>query len=722
MSEKQLLEIKKYTFCNDIHSKIQDNHFVKNFWPVVYILSDEQTKQAYVGETTNTQSRLSNHLKNSQKNLLTTARLIMSDRFNKSAALDIESNLIKYLAGDGKFKLLNANIGIANHSYYQKKEIYWDIFLALWDKLRTEGLVASSIKAISNSDLFKYSPYKSLTHDQKAGLISLMKFLLDDTRSTVLVEGGAGTGKTILAIFLFSILHTDLGDLDLSEFAEEEQSFLQLVQAIKIKYPDPQTAIVIPMSSFRETIAKVFKNVKNLKASMVIGPAEVSRNKYDILMVDESHRLRKRINLGAYFGAFDKVNLKLGLNKFTGNELDWVIKQSNKSIFFYDSGQSIKPSDISEKDFDRLKNSPKTTTLKLQSQLRSKGGNDYVAYIDGLLSNKLRVSDKKFLSDEYEFLLFDSLSEMVEQVKLKNKILGLCRIVAGFSWKWISNSEETNHMHDIVIGDVKLKWNGTSTDWVNSENAINEVGCIHTTQGYDLNVTGIIFGNEIAYDTENNLIVIKSENYHDKNGKQNINNPEDLHEYIVNIYKTLLLRSIKGTYVYVCNDNLREYFKRHMVVWKSLEVSGEIHKPQDTKSVISPFAEKFILVPLYNSVGCGELMLADSTGEDTIEVPSWLIKPGAKYFALRTRGDSMNLLDIYDGDVILCQKNYQAPSGSNAIVLIGEEATLKYIKYEKDSLVLIPKSTNPEHQIRMLTNEDEEFKVLGVFVCKLNQD
>ena len=79
----------------------------------------------------------------------------------------------------------------------------------------------------------------------------------------------------------------------------------------------------------------------------------------------------------------------------------------------------------------------------------------------------------------------------------------------------------------------------------------------------------------------------------------------------------------------------------------------------------------------------------------------------------------MNELDINDGDIILCQKNYQASSGSNAVVLIGDEATLKQIKYEKDGLVLIPRSTNSVHKVRKLTEVDEEFKVLGVFVAKL---
>ena len=719
MSEKSLLEIKKYDFTSNLQKEIEANHFVKNCWPLVYILSDDSSKQAYVGETTDALSRLKTHLKNKQKSTLKTARLIMSDKFNKSAALDIESNLIKYLAGDGKFTLLNGNIGLANHTYYQKQELYWEIFKTLWSELKAEGLVSSSIDKINNSDLFKYSPYKTLTADQRKGLVEIIQALLDQKTNTILVQGGAGTGKTILATYLFTILHSDLDDLDLAEFDDEDLSFIDLVQKLKQRYPVPKAALVIPMANFRKTIGRVFANIRGLRSSMVIGPAGIAKNSFDLLVVDESHRLRRRVNLGAYFRAFDKVNEKLNLSKLSGDEFDWVLKNSSKSILFYDAGQSIKPSDVESPKFEALKASQSSLNITLKSQLRSKGGNDYVSYIDRLLNVELGSTDTEFKADDYEFTLFDSLDEMISEIKQKNKTFGLSRLVAGFSWAWISNKKGREDEHDITIGDTKLRWNGTNTDWVNSSNAINEVGCIHTTQGYDLNYAGIIFGNEISYDKQSKQVVIRAENYHDKNGKQNVQSSEELQEFILNIYKTLLLRSIKGTFVYVCDPELRKYFKEHMTTKPSQELDNSAAVEILQEPVVSPYASSMVSIPLYNSIGCGEQMYADSNSEENVEVPAWLIKPGAKYFALRTKGDSMNQLGIDDGDIILCQKNYQASSGSNAVVLIGEDATLKQIKKEKDGLVLIPKSTNPEHRIRKLTQDDEEFKVLGVFVCKL---
>ncbi|MBK8429429.1 MAG: DUF2075 domain-containing protein [Lewinellaceae bacterium] len=82
---------------------------------------------------------------------------------------------------------------------------------------------------------------------------------------------------------------------------------------------------------------------------MVIGPPEIVKDKFDIVVVDESHRLRRRVNLGPYYGAFDTACDKLGLDKNNCSELDWVAQQSDISILFYDETQSIKPSDAKKK-------------------------------------------------------------------------------------------------------------------------------------------------------------------------------------------------------------------------------------------------------------------------------------------------------------------------------------------------------------------------------------
>ena len=724
------VKINHYNFENSLFEDFSTNHFAKDLWPLVYILSDGDTKTAYVGETTDAYSRMGTHLKHKTKSRLTSVHLITSEKFNKSATLDIESNLIKYMSGDNKFTLLNGNLGLANHNYYQKKEVYWDIFNTIWNRLRAEGISKHSIEHIDNSDLFKYSPYKSLTKEQSQGLFQILQSLATGKYDNTIVEGGAGTGKTILAIFLFKILSSQLEDFSFKEFGAEENTYLDLVNQIKKVLPNPKMALVVPMSSFRTTLKKVFKNIKGLSASMVIGPAQVSKEKYDLLVVDESHRLRRRVNLGAYFGAFDKACIALNLNKHNASELDWVTMQSKHTVLFYDEVQSIKPSDAKKEQFDLIKRDKNTSILKLKSQFRVKGGNAYVDYIDSLLHVKLKADSSKFNSKEYEFTMFDSLETMIEQIKLRDKESGLSRLIAGYSWEWKSNKDK--NAFDIKIDDIQLKWNGTSNDWINSDGAVNEVGCIHTTQGYDLNYSGIIFGNEISFNPETKEIIVKEENYFDKNGKQSIKDPKELKSFILNIYKTIMLRGIKGTYIYVCDPLLKAHFESFVPKYKTNKVG--IKTLFKTENII-PFENS---IPLYSlKVAAGEF------GEiQQVEDVQWLnipekIKPSKDLFACQVIGESMNKV-IPNGALCLFRK-YSGGSRNGQIVLVentnmhdsdfGSCYTVKEYeskKYEDEdgwkhqSIILKPLSTYSSYENMVLEDQDlTTFKVIGTFECVL---
>jgi DUF2075 family protein/predicted GIY-YIG superfamily endonuclease len=548
------VEINKYSFSKAGSAEYVLNTYMNNLWPVVYIIKDDTIGEAYIGESTNAINRMKNHLANEDRKKLADLLIISCDKFNKSAVLDIESNLIQYMSSDGRYKLQNGNTGLINHNYYQREQ-YQGLFDNLWEHLLVEKYAKNPLSRIDNSDLFKYSPYKSLTNDQHDSVLEILGLLTKKEENTIFVEGGAGTGKTILAIYMMKLLKTDLMDYHLDEEDETYSSELAMISKLKIKLKNPRVALVVPMTSLRKTLKKVFSNVKGLKSSMVIGPSEVSKNEYDVLIVDEAHRLRKRKNI-TNFKSFDDANKLLGFDIHEGTELDWILKQSKNQIFFYDEGQSIKPSDIDQAKFIKQKWS--SSLLKLVSQHRVKGGMDYIHYIDKLLHCRLEKGYKKFESEHYEFVIYDSLTDLYADLKKKEDEFGLCRLLSGYSWEWKSSK---NDVPDITIEGLNLKWNTTNEDWINSPNAFNEVGCIHTTQGYDLNYTGIIFGKEITYNPETKQIEINASQYFDKKGKQGIENPATLKAYILNIYKTMMLRGIRGTYVYVCDEGLREYFK-----------------------------------------------------------------------------------------------------------------------------------------------------------------
>ncbi|MFH0896016.1 MAG: DNA/RNA helicase domain-containing protein [Bacteroidota bacterium] len=537
---------------------------MRETWPLVYIIKDDILNEAYVGETTNVISRMYNHLTNRDRKKLKHLHLITCNVFNKSATLDIEANLIKYIAADGKYKLQNGNAGLAMHEFYQKKQ-YEDLFQKIWTELQQRKITQKNISEINNSDLFKFSPYKTLSTDQQIAIFEIVNILSKHTEGTLFVEGSAGTGKTILAIYLIKLLLSDIDEYVLDEFDSVDRDQVELFLSIKKKYPNPKIAFVVPMKSLRKTLQNVFNNIKGLSSKMIISPFSVTKMDYDILIVDEAHRLKRKVNLsspGEYL-LFDKNNEKLNLDK-SCTQLDWVIKQSKYQILFYDEMQSIKPTDVRATDFNNLFNKPEVKQVKLKSQFRVKGGADYMTYIDDLLSCRLTDRTKLYESSEYELILYEKIGDLVSSIDKKNTENGLSRLVAGYAWEWKSRN---NDVCDIEIEDLKFKWNITDTDWINSvsSGAVSaEVGCIHTTQGYDLNYTGVIFGNEISYDIEKNEIVINQKSYFDTKGKNSIKDPAELKRYIINIYKTLLMRGINGTFIYVCDKNLLDYFKKHI--------------------------------------------------------------------------------------------------------------------------------------------------------------
>ena len=551
----QSVRINKYEFSREGSVEYALNAYMKNSWPIVYIIKNDQVGEAYIGESTNAISRMNNHLANRERQRLRDLIVISSDKFNKSAVLDIESYLIQYMSSDLKYKLQNGNAGLVNHKYYQREQ-YKVLFDKVWEYLLSENYAKNPLARIDNSDLFKYSPYKSLNTDQHDSILQILELLARDKENTIFVEGGAGTGKTILAVYLMKLLKTDIREHHLDESDATYSEEIKKILAFKEKFPNPKVALVVPMTSLRKTLKKVFSHVKGLSGSMVIGPSEAAKEEFDVLIVDEAHRLRQRKNI-TNFGSFDETNLRLGFDKYEGNELDWILKMSKHQIFFYDEGQSIKPSDISIDRFKKQKWS--ASLMKLTSQMRVKGGMDYIRFINQLMHEKFDPNQLIFESDSYELVVYDSLTELYSDLKKKETEFGLCRLLSGYSWEWKSAKAD---VPDITIEGLNLKWNGTNEDWINSPNAINEVGCIHTTQGYDLNYTGIIFGEEIKYNPETNQIEIDASKYKDKKGKQGIEDPVLLQEYIINIYKTMLLRGIRGTYIYVCDEGLRAYFKQ----------------------------------------------------------------------------------------------------------------------------------------------------------------
>lgn len=718
-----------YDFNKSGLETINKNQWVKNQWPLVYFIQNESKRVAYVGESTNFSNRIKNHLANSKKaKAFNQISIIGSDKFNKSATLDIESKLIQYISSEGTYELQNGNHGLINHNYYQQ-DLYKDLFKDIWTKLVQKKIVSKSLEEIENSELFKYSPFKSLNDDQYNSVLEIIESFTQDKSNKIFIKGSAGTGKTILATYLIKLLNSDVSDAIGDDIADNEIQEIQLIRAFQNKYPNGVIGFVVAMSSLRKTLQTVFSKTPGLKKSMVISPTETFKKEYDLLIVDEAHRLRQYKNI-SWRGAFKKCNQKLGLDD-SGTELDWIIANSKNQIFFYDSAQSVKPSDIDQSRFDELISAKDSVTIELKSQMRAQGGNDYITFVDDLLN--IKRDNKQFFSPEnYDLLIFDSLQDLYSELKVKENEFGLCRLVAGFAWPWLSDVRgSTPDAIDIKIDGLEFQWNRTPEDWVNSQNAFNEVGSIHTTQGYDLNYTGIIFGEEITYNKVTNKIEIIKEKYFDKYGKQQATD-EDLKAYIINIYKTLMYRAIKGSFIYACDKNLREYFKEHILTFKK-KGTLRVLNFEDVK----PYVNAVPLVDIYAAAGNFSEEQISNEDFEWIELPM-NISAKEGYFVCQIIGESMNM-KIHNGAYCLFKKD-SGGTREGKIVLVehyniqdsnfGAGYTVKTYHSKKnitdeswshESIVLKPASFNSEYKEIVLEGEEiTSLKVIGEFVTTLD--
>ena len=518
-------------------------------WPVVYIYYNDI--KAYVGESLDAIRRTEQHKAEAQFNEFTNICFITNKTFNKSVALDLESFLIKYISADGTKELINGNAGIVDHNYFYK-EAYEDDFKEIWNYLIEKRIVSKTLIDIENSVLFKYSPYKTLNVEQQKTAHKILKLIYEmnnaNSKSLLQVTGGAGTGKTILAVYIVKLLADIVAQKAVWKAVDNPQE-ADLIENIAKRFSGVKDiGLVVPMIELRNTMKHIFASIDGLSSKMVYAPEEVIQKQHDILIVDEAHRLyqNKHLPQGAT-SKFKKVNMMLMGDDYKNNvndytELDWIIKSSRIQVLFYDSRQTIRTPDIDKERFAKICRPHLYEYINLLSQMRCKGGDDYYEYIKMVLMSTCLSAKayKKILG--YELRIVDDIRELMRFIDFQNtEGDGLCKVIAGPGW---------NIQEDIIIENEVYHWFGSGLD-----NA--KIYSIHKIQGFDLNYAGVIFGREIYYDTANKRIDVIKNNLKDNHTKSS--GDEKMREFVLDIYLTLMTRGIKGTYIYVMDSELRKY-------------------------------------------------------------------------------------------------------------------------------------------------------------------
>lgn len=375
-----------------------------------------------------------------------------------------------------------------------------------------------------------------LIDDQKVAYETALKLAansLDGQKNVFIIEGGPGTGKSVLAINL------------LVELTKRE---------MVAQYVTRNSA---PREVYKAKLTGTFS--KSRIDNMFSGSGSfhsLQENTFDCLIVDEAHRLTEKSGLFNHLGE---------------NQVKEIIAASKFSIFFVDEDQKVTLKDIGDKDeikFWASKLGAHVTSIGLESQFRCNGSDGYLAWLDKSL--QIRETANDTLDDiDYDFQVFNSPAQLHAVIKDKNAANNKARIVAGYCWKWISGNDPS--LKDIAIGDYEATWNlkAHGQSWIINPDSVSEVGCIHTSQGLEVDYVGVIIGPDLIVRNGKVITDVSQRASSDRSVqgwkammKQDPEAAKARFDMIIkNTYRTLMTRGQKGCYVYSTDPETAEYFK-----------------------------------------------------------------------------------------------------------------------------------------------------------------
>lgn len=359
----------------------------------------------------------------------------------------------------------------------------------------------------------------------------------DGKKRTIIVEGGPGTGKTVVAINL------------LAELTKRNQ-FVQYVS----KNTAPRTVYGYKLKG---TMKK--SSVDNLfKGSGCY--TEAPMNSVGTILADEAHRLNEKSGMFQNMGE---------------NQIKEIIHASRCSVFFIDESQRVTTSDIgSIAEIEKWAERENSEVIKMElvSQFRCNGSDGYLAWIDDVLQIR-DTANYDLEGIDYDIRICDSPKEMEHIVIEKNRIRNRARILAGYCWNWPKDTRNDVNYHDIKIGDYGISWNLDGGDaFAINPDSVHEAGCIHTSQGLEFDYVGVIIGDDMRY--ENGEIVTdyskRAKTDQSMKGIKGLakDDPEKASqladEIIKNTYRTLMTRGMKGCYVYCTDSELAAYLKERL--------------------------------------------------------------------------------------------------------------------------------------------------------------
>ena len=371
----------------------------------------------------------------------------------------------------------------------------------------------------------------------------------DSKKRVLIVEGGPGTGKTVVAInLLVQIMNYEMNALYVTKNSAPRNVFFEKLRG---------------ENRSLNWLKTIFKSSGSFVQS--------ESNDFDAIIVDEAHRLNEKSGLFSNLGE---------------NQIKEIINAAKFSVFFIDRNQKV-----SFKDYGSVEAIYEWASqfdadvkhMKLVSQFRCNGSDGYLSWLDDVLEIEETANFDGFdgFGIDYDFRVIDDICDLRDLIFAKNGEIKDetsdktfdARLLAGYCWNWLKDERANSHYHDIKIGDFEMSWNLNNTEtWAIDETSINEVGCIHTAQGLEFDYVGVIIGNDMRYEdghivtdftqrakTDQSLKGIKK--FYDENPEEALKVADEI---IKNTYRTLMTRGMKGCYIYCEDMALQSYFKERL--------------------------------------------------------------------------------------------------------------------------------------------------------------
>jgi DUF2075 family protein len=400
-------------------------------------------------------------------------------------------------------------------------------------QIRPSRMLAESLKAMLTGN-----PEFTLVDEQKLVFEQAMAMAQEATprnKQVLIVQGGPGTGKSVVAINVLARL---------------------IGKRIAAQYVSKNSA---PREVYASKLTGNYK--KSAINNLFRGSGQFTSTEPDsvpALIVDEAHRLNEKSGLYGNQGE---------------HQIKEIIGTALCSIFFIDEDQRVTMSDIGTiEEIRRHAEKAKASVIEmdLPSQFRCGGSDGYLAWLDDVLG--IRPTANAYGTEHtYDFAVLDSASKLRDRIFEKNRTNNKSRLVAGYCWQWKSKKDRSAFDIEFPGTDFRMRWNLTDDGalWIVKPDSVNEVGCIHTCQGLELDYIGVIIGPDLVYRDGEVRIVPQARDRRDKTMKgwkklsreKPVEAEKKLNAVIRNTYRTLMTRGMKGCYVYCVDEPLGQYLK-----------------------------------------------------------------------------------------------------------------------------------------------------------------